>query len=93
MNPETQEILLILQEECGEVVQSISKCMRFGIDQIKPGTDRTNLQHLQQEIGDILAMVELLHDQELGITVEGLQEAANNKFQKLKRWSNLTINK
>jgi hypothetical protein len=93
MNPETQEILLILQEECGELVQSISKCMRFGIDQIKPGTDKTNIQHLQQEIGDILAMIELLHDQEPSITVEGLQEATNKKFQKLKRWSNLTINK
>jgi NTP pyrophosphatase (non-canonical NTP hydrolase) len=93
MNEETKEILIILQEECGETIQNISKCMRFGIDQVRPGTDKTNMQHLQQELGDVLAMIELLYDQEVGITVEGLQDAADKKFQKLKRWSNLTINK
>jgi NTP pyrophosphatase (non-canonical NTP hydrolase) len=29
MNEQTREILLILQEECAEVTQAVSKCMRF----------------------------------------------------------------
>jgi len=37
MNEQTKELLLILQEECAEVTQAVSKCMRFGPDQMKPG--------------------------------------------------------
>ena len=93
MNEQTKEILLILQEECAEVTQAVSKCMRFGPDQMKPGKNRTNLNMLEEEIGDLFAMVELLTDMNIGVTTEGINEAKVNKFHKLKKWSNLTINK
>ena len=93
MNDETKEILLILSEECAEVTQAVSKCFRFGPDQMKPGKDFTNLNMLEEEIGDLLAMVELLTDLNIGVTTAGIQQAKRNKFDKLKRWSNLTINK
>jgi NTP pyrophosphatase (non-canonical NTP hydrolase) len=93
MNEQTKEVLLILQEECAEVTQAVRKCMRFGPDQMKPGKNRTNLNMLEEEIGDLLAMVELLTDMNIGVTTEGLIEAKKNKFEKLKKWSNLTINK
>jgi NTP pyrophosphatase (non-canonical NTP hydrolase) len=93
MNEETREVLLILQEECAEVTQAISKCFRFGPDQLKPGKERTNINMLEEEIGDLMAMVELLTDMNIGVTVEGVQQAKKNKFEKLKQWSNLTINK
>lgn len=93
MNDETKEIMMILQEECAEVTQAVSKCFRFGPDQMKPGKDFTNLNMLEEEIGDLLAMVELLTDLNIGVTTAGIQQAKRNKFDKLKRWSNLTINK
>ena len=93
MNNETREVLLILQEECAEVTQAISKCFRFGPDQLKPGKERTNINMLEEEIGDLMAMVELLTDMNIGVTVSGIQQAKKNKFEKLKHWSNLTINK
>ena len=93
MNEETREIMLILQEEGAEVIQAVSKCMRFGPDQIKPGKEVTNIGMLEEEIGDFLAMVELLTDLNIGVTTEGLARAKKNKFEKLKLWSNLTINK
>lgn len=93
MNEETREVLLILQEECAEVTQAISKCFRFGPDQLKPGKERTNINMLEEEIGDLFAMVELLTDMNIGVSVEGIQHAKKNKFEKLKKWSNLTINK
>ena len=93
MNEDLREVLLILQEECAEVTQAISKCMRFGPDQMKPGKDRTNLSMLEEEIGDLFAMVELLVDCKVGITDQGIFEAKMKKFEKLKQWSNLTINK
>lgn len=93
MNNELKEIMLILQEECAEVTQAVSKCMRFGPDQMKPGKDRTNLNMLEEEIGDLFAMVELLVDMRVGITHNGISIAKKQKFEKLKKWSTLTINK
>jgi hypothetical protein len=48
---------------------------------------------LEEEIGDLMAMVELLVDCKVGITDQGIFEAKMKKFEKLKQWSNLTINK
>jgi NTP pyrophosphatase (non-canonical NTP hydrolase) len=93
MNEDTREILLILQEECAEVTQAVSKCFRFGPDQMKPNKPMTNIQMLEEELGDLLAMIELLTDNNIGVTNSGLEVAKKNKFKKLKRWSNLNITK
>jgi NTP pyrophosphatase (non-canonical NTP hydrolase) len=91
MNDDTREILLILQEECAEVSQAISKCFRFGPDQIKPGKDRTNLNMLQEELGDLLAMIDLLVWNDVGVNWNELTIAKKQKFEKLKQWSNLEL--
>jgi NTP pyrophosphatase (non-canonical NTP hydrolase) len=93
MNEDLRETLLILMEECAEVTQAISKCFRFGPDQLKPGKERTNLSMLEEEIGDLMAMVVLLVDCKVGITDLGIFEAKMKKLEQLKQWSNLTINK
>jgi NTP pyrophosphatase (non-canonical NTP hydrolase) len=91
MNDNLREILLILQEECAETTQAVSKCFRFGPDQIKPGKSKTNMEHLEEELGDLLAMIELLQDSNVGVTREGLQAAKMAKFEKLRSWSNIKI--
>ena len=91
MNDDTKEILTILQEECAEVIVEVSKCFRFGPDQMMEGVDVTNMQRLQKELGDLQAMIELLIDNKVGITTQGLKEAKKAKFEKLKIWSNLKI--
>ena len=84
----TDEIMFILQEECVEVTQAISKCLRFGIDNYKPGKPKTNREHLAEEIGDLIAMIELCYDNDI---VDPLQvkEAQHRKFDKLKKWSTI----
>ena len=93
MNEDLREVLTILQEECAEVIVDISKCFRFGPDQIMEGKELTNLQRLEKELGDVEAMIELLQDLKVGVTKQGVFEAKMKKFQKLKQWSNLKINK
>lgn len=93
MNDDTKEILTILQEECAEVIVEVSKCFRFGPDQMMEGVDVTNIQRLEKELGDLQAMIELLVDNNVGVSVQGLKTAKKAKFEKLKHWSNLTINK
>ena len=58
MNNQDHEILSITQEECSEVIQAISKIFRFGIDTEWQG--ETNREHLEEEIGDLQAMINLL---------------------------------
>ena len=91
MDETTREILIILQEECAEVIVEISKCFRFGPDQMMEGLDVTNIQRLQKELGDLQAMIELLVKQKVGVTSVGLSEARKAKFEKLKVWSNIPI--
>ena len=88
MDGKLYEIMNILSEECAEVVQAVSKCNRFGLDNIKPGKPLTNAQHLEGEIGDLLAMVDLLQLKGI-VTSEGLEAAKLAKVEKLKKWSNI----
>jgi NTP pyrophosphatase (non-canonical NTP hydrolase) len=82
------EILLITQEECAEVIQAVSKCFRFGLDNIKPGKPLTNRQHLAEELGDLQAMIDLCITQGL-VNVEEVVSASKNKIEKLKKWSTI----
>jgi len=84
----TDEALLILTEECAEVIQAISKCQRFGIDACKPGKPRTNREHLETEIGDVLSLIEILCD--LGVVSwDKIEVAKHEKGHRLRTWSNL----
>lgn len=93
MDEETKEVLTILQEECAEVIVEISKCFRFGPDQMMQGSNETNIQKLQREIGDLQAMVELLVDRHVGVSIKAINQAKKSKFKRLKEFSHITINK
>jgi NTP pyrophosphatase (non-canonical NTP hydrolase) len=80
-NDQYKEALLILAEECAEVVQECTKLLRFGLN----GDD---VQNLNKEIGDVLALVEYLNNQGL-IDLFLLEESIENKKEKLKVWSSL----
>lgn len=88
LNEKEHETLLILQEECSEVIQAISKVFRFGKDNFKPGKPKTNQEHLEIEIGDLLAMLVLLHEQGI-IREDVIEQAMNDKFEKLKKFSRI----
>jgi NTP pyrophosphatase (non-canonical NTP hydrolase) len=89
MNSEQiQEIMNILQEECAEVIQAISKINRFGLDNFKPGKPKTNKEHLEEELGDVLAMVDLLIENSV-VSKLKLDEATAAKKIKLQKWSKI----
>lgn len=91
MDANAKEILTILQEECAEVIVEVSKCFRFGPDQIMQGQDFSNIQRLEKELGDVVAMIELLKNINLGVSDDGITQAKYKKFDKLKSWSNIKI--
>jgi NTP pyrophosphatase (non-canonical NTP hydrolase) len=86
MNDNQSEVLLITQEECAEVTQAISKVFRFGLDSVHKGV--SNQEHLEEEVGDLMCMIDLLIDS--GIVREGAVLAARDeKFNKLAQWSSI----
>jgi NTP pyrophosphatase (non-canonical NTP hydrolase) len=88
MDSKTKEVMDILQEECAEVIQAVSKISRFGIDNYKPGKSKTNREHLAEELGDLLAMITLCQD--FGIVDNNqVMIAKDAKIEKLKTWSNI----
>ena len=86
MNDDTREILLILQEECAEVTQAISKIFRFGID--GSHNEKTNRERLTEEVGDLHCMIELMVESGL-INRRDLLNASGLKRHKLIKWSNI----
>lgn len=82
----TSEVFDILQEECAEVIQAVSKIRRFGIDTEHNGI--TNREHLTTEVGDLQCMINLLI--EFGyIDLGEMQVCADMKRHKLQQWSNI----
>jgi NTP pyrophosphatase (non-canonical NTP hydrolase) len=88
MNSDVKEVMDILQEECAEVIQAVSKIRRFGIDNFKPGKPKTNREHLEEELGDMLAMICILEKMGV-IDQDALEIATKAKIQKLKKWSTI----
>jgi len=83
----TQEIMDILQEECGELIVALSKVRRFGLDNTYKDSV-TQREQLTQEAGDVILMIYLLVEQGV-FTTEDLQKAKKLKEDKLKKWSNI----
>ena len=85
-----REVMLITQEECAEVTQAISKIFRFGFDSTHPVTNKTNKECLEEEIGDLLAMIEILIRRAI-ISDSSVNEARKLKMEKLKKWSKIRL--
>lgn len=86
MNTVESEIMDIAQEECAEVIQAISKVRRFGLTTVHKNV--TNQAHLEEEIGDLMCMVELMVEKGM-VDQVSILEAARRKRIKLEQWSNI----
>lgn len=82
LNKVQEEILTILQEECAEVIQAVSKVRRFG--------ETNNIEQLEQEIADVLCMINLAY--RYGIMVKNEERVQNRitvKEERLKKFSSI----
>lgn len=72
-----EELLVVLQEECGEVIQEVSKIFRFGKNQ-------ESMNNLQKELGDVFAVFKLLIEEGY-IDPEAVVTEGDKKIEKLKK--------
>lgn len=73
------ECLVILMEECAELIQTCSKLIRKN--------EKSSVE-FTMEVGDVIAMLHIAHELGMYDETEVLQRAAVKKT-KLKKWSNL----
>ena len=77
----SDEILNLLQEECAEVIQAISKVRRFG--------KKENIKALTEEIGDVLYLIQLAKNNVAEINNFDYDLHNKKKFFKLKEFSSI----
>tara|TARA_R110002072_G_scaffold302699_1_gene487420 strand:+ start:9799 stop:10257 length:459 start_codon:yes stop_codon:yes gene_type:complete len=90
--PHENELLIILNEECTEIIQEClkiqhlaSKVLRFGLNEIQPGTVLRNVDLLGAEIGDFMAVVNRLYDQNV-LAKDLVEWASERKEKKLEKY-------
>jgi NTP pyrophosphatase (non-canonical NTP hydrolase) len=88
MDNQIKEVFCITQEECAEVTQAISKIFRFGFDSVHPVSLKTNQESLEEEVGDLLAMIDIMVEKCI-ISDEQINLARKKKREKLKTWSGI----
>jgi hypothetical protein len=76
------EKLIVLIEECGEVIKAATKCLRFGWDRDQLGYG-INHMVLAEEIGDLLGMVDSLDLNKKIITSNRGQKLAKAEHAKI----------
>ena len=75
-----QQLLVILMEECGELIQECSKNLRRG--------EFFGSQKLKDEVGDVYTMIDLLHEWDVVSWTE-IEKRRDIKRSKLSKWSDL----
>lgn len=86
-----KEILNILMEECAEVIQAISKILRFGFESAHPDNPTyTNREHLTEELGDLHCMMNLLSQKRI-VNRDDVIQYASSKLTKLKKYSDINL--
>tara|TARA_R110002167_G_scaffold326735_2_gene532741 strand:+ start:62 stop:355 length:294 start_codon:yes stop_codon:yes gene_type:complete len=74
------ELMVIMMEECGELIQACSKALRKD--------DFYDNQNLIEEVGDVYTMIEIMHDFDI-ISWNDIEERVQEKRVKLSKWSQL----
>ena len=61
----TEHLLVCLMEECAEIQKSTAKALRFGLDDHAPDSESTNAEDIAIEIHDLLAVIEMLKEENI----------------------------
>ena len=75
-----QQLLVILMEECGELIQECSKNLRRG--------ELFDRPDFKKEVGDVYAMIELLVEWDV-LSWDDIENRRDEKRRKLSKWSDL----
>lgn len=78
---ESAEVIGILSE----VIKTKSKMIRFGVNTKSPTTGVSHISSLNQEIGDLQAIISILIENDI-LSEERIAFFKNEKLKKLEKW-------
>ena len=84
-----EHLLITLSEECAEVQLAVSKSLRFGITDSRPGGDLTNAQEIEKEFIEAMAVRDMLR--ELGVITQpsNSKQIYDDKRDRVKKYLEL----
>lgn len=89
-----EHLLIILAEECSEVIKDITKSLRFGLDDYNPLDENkvTNKENIVNELNDLIAVADMLKEERI---IEPFinQEKIDKKKQKVNHYLNYSKHK
>lgn len=84
LNDYEREILIILMEECAEVIQAASKVIRFGKEN-RPDNGLSNVYTLSAEYGDLQVLALMVEDAGL-IQENAILDGMRRKRERLSKY-------
>lgn len=91
MSNEREYLYIVAMEECGELIQNISKCIRFGEYNHHPNREQSNAFELLTEYYQLQAVIEMLIKG--GVFDDILEHFGNEKIEEIKRLKQINVNK
>lgn len=82
LTEQEKEVLVILMEECGELIQACSKVLRAG-------KKKEFISTLAQEVADVEVLIDLVES--YGIVPATKSGLYLNKLNNLRKWSDLKV--
>ena len=88
-----ENLLVTAMEECAEVQQAISKCLRFGLNSYGPGDSCKNKTNVISEFIQLTAVIEKLQADGVlpTITDEAVKILKENKLSKVEKYQEVSV--
>lgn len=88
-----KEMLLVqLMEEAAEIVQGVSKCLRFGTNHQWPALEKTAEYRLMSELIDLSTLVEMCREEGvIGPTPADFEERMDAKRAKVNKYMQISV--
>lgn len=85
MMNETQHVLVCLAEECSEVAQTVTKSLRFGLNDSYKDYGN-NKERMEQEIIDLLAVLEMIFERKIAVLPDDYEKKIKEKRAKVEKY-------
>lgn len=86
-----QYLLVKLAEEASEISQIALKTAQFGVHEQCPGLNETNIQRIDQEFNDLVAIVELINQELNSSEIHICDAFIERKKEKVNKYYNYSI--
>ena len=85
LSPADAESLALLAEEAAEVIQMIGKTLRHGLESCHPDGGESNRVMLAQEVGDLLASIQIAVAREM-LSHDEVEQARSRKLDRVAKY-------